>query len=92
MTNLVCRLFISLYLCNSDYIIRTSHLMEAYKSLNKTEDFYNKIRQNYHPKWFMNQTASWNTNYKPVFVESLTKRSFGYTFNMLADSKMLTEE
>jgi hypothetical protein len=88
----VCSLFIELYLCDEDIIIRTRQFVEAYRKLNKTVDFYNKIRQSYHPKWFINQTASWNTNYKPTFVESLTKRSFGYTFNMLADSKLLTNE
>jgi hypothetical protein len=78
-------------MCNKDFVTRTRYLIEGpFKTNNISADFYNKIKEFYEPEWFMNQTASWNSIFKPVFTESLTRRGYGFTFNMLTESKLLT--
>jgi hypothetical protein len=85
--------FIEGFLCNKDFIVRQEHLVNgAYKTSNKSEDFYKKLKKYYRSDWFMNQTASWNGNFKPVFIESLTTRGYGFTFNLLNASKLYTNK
>jgi hypothetical protein len=80
------------FFCNRDFVTRNKYFIEgAFQTNNKSADYYNKLKQYYHPEWFMQQTATWNTNFKPVFRESLTRRAFGFTFNMLDESKLFTE-
>jgi hypothetical protein len=63
-----------------------------YKTAKKIENFSRKIKKYYQDEWFMNQTASWNKDYKPIFAETLTKRGYAFTFNMLPDFQLLTEK
>jgi hypothetical protein len=58
----------------------------------KIENMSRKIKEYYQIDWFRNQTASWNTNFKPIFTETLTKRGFGFSFNSLPAPKLLTRE
>jgi hypothetical protein len=63
-----------------------------YPIAKRPDNFLAKIKELYQPEWFVNQTASWNTNYEPIFVETLTRRGYGFTFNMLPASKLFTDE
>jgi hypothetical protein len=49
------------------------------------------IKKYFQVEWFKNQTSSWNTYYQPEFIEVLTKRGFGFAFNMLPNSKLFTD-
>jgi hypothetical protein len=76
-------------LCDEELIMRPWDLTKG----SKIENFLEKIKKYYHPEWFMNQTASWNTNFRPIFTESITKgRGYGFSFNMLEDSKLFSEK
>jgi hypothetical protein len=50
------------------------------------------IRNYFQTEWFMNQFSSWEFKYKPEFTEVLTKRGFGFAFNMLPKSKLFTDK
>jgi hypothetical protein len=87
------RFFIEGFLCDNEFVTRSAYLIEgAYAENDRVADYYNKIKVYYQPEWFMEQTATWNSKYKPVFTETLTRRAFGFTFNMLSESKLFTEE
>jgi hypothetical protein len=62
-----------------------------YTNATGIDNFIKKIRELYRVEWFLNQTASWNTNYKPIFTETITRRGFAFAFNMLQGSKLFTE-
>jgi hypothetical protein len=64
----------------------------VFPKANKTENFYPKVKKYLQSEWFTNQTAVWNRNYKPVFKEVLTRRGYGFTFNMLPESKLFSDE
>jgi hypothetical protein len=75
-----------------DLIIRDRILLDGYSKAKKPENYLSRIKWHYQPEWFTEHAASWNTHYKPVFTESLTKRGYGFTFNILPEKKMFTEE
>lgn len=56
------------------------------------DDLVQKMRKYYQIDWFKNQTATWNTHYKPVFAEVLTRRGYGFAFNALPVEKLFTKE
>jgi mannose/fructose/N-acetylgalactosamine-specific phosphotransferase system component IID len=62
---------------------------------NLNDSFVSKIvpiiKEYFQVDWFKNQTTSWNTYYQPEFTEVLTKRGFGFAFNMLPNSKLFTD-
>jgi hypothetical protein len=62
------------------------------KKLRKLDDFVGRIKKSTQTEWFVNQTAMWNSRYKPEFAEVLTKRGYGFSFNMLPPSKLFTDE
>jgi hypothetical protein len=75
-------------LCHDYY-----HLHDVqYANRSKIGNILEMIRKYYQKDWFMNQTASWNTRFQPVFTDLLTRRGFGSTFNMLVGSKLFTNE
>jgi hypothetical protein len=82
-------LFIQAWLCNEEEIIRRPDYDFTAHGL---EDVVVKLQDYSQFEWFSNQTASWNTFYQPKFVEFLTKRGFGFTFNMLEPSKLFNDE
>jgi hypothetical protein len=84
-----CSVFVQGFLCNDEMVVRGKF---EYEKANKSENFLGKIKSYYQPKWFMDQAASWNNRYKPVFTEVLTKLGYGSTFNMLPESKLFTKE
>jgi hypothetical protein len=63
-----------------------------YTHASEIEEFPKRIKEYYQVEWFRNQTASWNNLYQPIFTEVLTKRGFGFAFNMLPDTKLFTKE
>ena len=75
-------------LCDTEYVVR----YVDFKGARKPEDFMSRVKELYEHEWFENQTASWNTNFKAEFTEVMTKRGFGFAFNMLPDSELFTEE
>jgi hypothetical protein len=83
------RLFIETMLCDLDWVF----LRNNFKNLN--DSFVSKIvpivKEYFQVDWFKNQTSSWNTYYQPEFTEVLTKRGFGFAFNMLPNSKLFTD-
>jgi hypothetical protein len=81
--------FIQNLLCNNEYVTRRADFDLENDGI---EDLVNKLRNYSNFEWFANQTASWNTFYQAEFVEFLTKRGFGFTFNMLEPSKLFTDE
>jgi hypothetical protein len=85
--------FVQGLLCDHDYTIRHKKFVEQdFPKTKKPEDFLSNIKESYQNKWFLNQSASWDLHYQPIFTESLTRRGYGFTFNMLHDSKLLREE
>lgn len=85
--------FVEKLLCDDDGVIMSEHMNEVvFPKANKSENFYQKIKKDFYPEWFMNQTVSWHTIYKPIFKEVLTRRGYGYAFNMLPESKLFTKE
>jgi hypothetical protein len=92
---LVCNfsLFIESLLCDREEVVRGGYFVQVeFPKANKTENFYQKLKGYLQSEWFTNQTAVWNSNYKPIFKEVLTKRGYGLTFNMLPESKLFTDE
>jgi hypothetical protein len=75
-------------MCNKIYILDYFN----YENETRMKYFLPKIKKYYQQKWFMSQTASWNTRFVPIFAEVLTRRGYGSTFNMLSDSKLFTEK
>jgi hypothetical protein len=57
----------------------------------KGKEFLPKIRKYFQSDWFMNQTAMWNENFKPTFVES-SKSGYVLTFNMLPGQEMFNQK
>jgi hypothetical protein len=55
-------------------------------------DFVPAIRKYFQTEWFMSQSSSWEFHYKSEFTEVLTKRGFGFAFNMLPKSKLFTDK
>jgi hypothetical protein len=51
-----------------------------------------KIKKILQPEWFVEQSATWNGNYEVKFREVLTKRGYGFVFNMMQESDMFTEK
>lgn len=43
----------------------------------------------YQRKWFGNSIRSWNNEDDPEFAEILTRKGFGFTFNMIEDFRLL---
>ncbi|KAG5668268.1 hypothetical protein PVAND_016215 [Polypedilum vanderplanki] len=62
---------------------------------NRTKQIKNWVQMldNYYTykKWFINQTATWKRNFKPEFLRVLTRRGFGFAFNMLEPTKLFRE-
>jgi hypothetical protein len=85
---ILCRFFIEGMMCNDEYVMRYIN----YANASKIENFSTKIKEYYQVDWFANQTASWNGLYQPTFTEVLTKRGYGFAFNMLPDSKLFTKK
>jgi hypothetical protein len=80
-------------LCDKEETVRSEHLNKVeFPNAKKPENFYGKVKRYLQSDWFMNQTAVWNTNYKPIFKEVLTQRGYGLGFNMLPESKLFTDE
>jgi hypothetical protein len=88
---MVCRPFIEGMMCDFDLIVRARPFLE-YSKLNKSENFLKKIKRYYRVQWFTNQTATWNTRFRPEFTEVLTKFGYGFAFNMLPESKLFTDK
>lgn len=72
-------------------LVTASWLLDI-ETLNKSENFLQKVKKLYQTKWFSQQTASWNNHYQPEFTEVLTRRGYGFAFNLLPESKLLTEK
>jgi hypothetical protein len=67
------------------------NFLRDYKKASKVENYLEKVKLNFEPEWFENQTASWNMIYEAIFTESLTRRGYGFTFNMLPEQEMFTD-
>jgi acid-sensing ion channel, other len=89
---LFLRFFVEGFLCDEEFVIRGASLMKGFRTAEKPENFLQKVKMYYQPEWFQNQTGSWNTHFKPIFIETLTRRGYGFTFNMLDNSKMFTDK
>lgn len=76
-------------MCNDNYIITNLDFTQASYPL---EHIMETLKSYSHIEWFRNQTAAWNTFYQPEFVEVLTQRGFGFTFNMLPRKDLLTDK
>jgi hypothetical protein len=63
-----------------------------YRKVNKSENLLRKIKKSFQPKWFAQQSATWNGNYQAVFRAVLTKRGYGFAFNMMPGSKMFRKK
>jgi hypothetical protein len=63
-----------------------------YRRLNKSENLLGKIKKIFQPDWFVEQSATWNGDYEVNFREVLTKRGYGFVFNMMQESNMFTEK
>lgn len=63
-----------------------------FDKLDKVENFMGKIKAYLRDSWFPNQTATWDENYQPEFTEILTRRGYGFAFNMLPESQLFTKE
>jgi hypothetical protein len=74
-------------LCNSFIIIGYFD----YTNETKMENFVQKVKNYNLYGWFKNQTASWNTHFAPEFIEILTNQGFGSAFNIMPESKLLTD-
>jgi hypothetical protein len=83
-----CSYFTKAILCNVDYVMTG---LDS-KRLRKIDDFVGRISNSTLTEWFVDQKALWNSHYKPEFVEVLTKRGYGFAFNMLPSSKLFTDE
>jgi hypothetical protein len=57
----------------------------------RTSDFVDLIKTFYSNAslWKQSHRSLWNSMKKPPYVETLTKKGFGWTFNMLEDEKLL---
>jgi hypothetical protein len=87
------RAFVRGTLCNNENVVSTQKFnVKDYPRINASENYLGKIKELYQPEWFTNQSASWSGYYEPVFVETLTRRGYGFTFNMLAESKLFTDK
>jgi hypothetical protein len=75
-------------LCDYEFAMRGVD----YRKATEIEEFSKRIKEYYQVDWFRNQTASWNNVYQPIFTEALTKRGFGFAFNMMPDSELFTKE
>jgi hypothetical protein len=73
-------------------VIRSEVFVQGFRTAEKPENFLQRVKEYYQTEWFQNQTASWNTHFKPIFTETLTRRGYGFTFNMLDNSKMFTDK
>jgi hypothetical protein len=88
-----CSFLIEGFLCDAEIVIQNEQFIETENNhINKTEHFFEKVKKYYQTQWFMNQTGAWNNNYKAVFKEVLTRRGYGFTFNMLPKSKLFTDQ
>jgi hypothetical protein len=76
-------------LCDFDWVFNKLNFTSMNESL--VSKIVPAIKEYYQVDWFKNQTTSWNTYYQPEFTEVLTKRGFGFAFNMLPNSKLFTE-
>jgi hypothetical protein len=83
------RVFIEAMLCDLDWVFQRNNFQ------NLNDSFVSKMvsatKEYYQVDWFKNQTSSWNTYYRPEFTEVLTKRGFGFAYNMLPNSKLFTD-
>lgn len=79
-------------ICDQDLVVRSMIFINGYKKASKVKNYLEKIKNHYQPEWFLNQTASWNNRFETVFIETLTRRGYGYTFNMLTETKLFTDE
>lgn len=77
-------------LCDYHTVVEGQYM--RYNKLERSENFLGKVRKLFLTEWFENQTASWNTYYQPDFTEVLTKRGFGYSFNMLPALQLFTKK
>jgi hypothetical protein len=77
-------------LCANSIIV--NDLASKYQNVSKSENYLLKIKNSYQTEWFRSQTASWNSHYQPEFAEVLTKRGYGFAFNMLPESELYSEK
>jgi hypothetical protein len=78
-------------LCETRYL--RSHIDYSQPGANDSlNDVVMKIRDISEIEWFQNQTAVWGLSGRPEFIESLTKRGIGWTFNMIEPSKLFTNK
>jgi hypothetical protein len=84
--------FIEGFLCDEEYVVRNDDFVKGFHTVKTPENFLQKVKKYYQREWFQNQTASWNTHFKPIFIVTLTRRGYAFTFNMLDNSKMFTDK
>jgi hypothetical protein len=77
-------------LCDEGFFLMNRNLNLA--NLNKSENYLQKIRAYHQTKWFINQTASWNSRYQAKFTDILTRVGYGFAFNMIPNSEMFTDK
>jgi hypothetical protein len=84
------RMLVEGMVCSDVYVVAkwTPH----YRHLNKSENLLGKIRKILQPEWIVEQSATWNGDYEVKFREVLTKRGYGFAFNMIQESNMFTEK
>jgi hypothetical protein len=81
-------------LCDNEYALIYSffHAITEWFDFYDGKEFLPKIKEYFQEDWLMNQSATWNENFKPVFVESLSKNGYALTFNMLPGHEMFNQE
>jgi hypothetical protein len=84
------KMFVLALLCNIDIAMEKSFMRPS--RMSKPENFVKKIKMWQLDGWFANQTASWNIHYQPEFKEVITKRGFGFVFNLLPEDLLFTEK
>lgn len=67
--------------------LKLTELNQSYVS-----DLLPVFKRYYQRGWFIRQSASWNSRFDAEFTEILTKRGYGFAFNMLPKSKLFTDE
>jgi hypothetical protein len=87
----VFSLFVEGMLCNEGNMVGYPESFQ-YDTLPKPKNFMPRIKKQLLTDWFENHTASWNNRYKPEFEEILTRRGYGFAFNMLPKSQLFTDK
>jgi hypothetical protein len=79
-------------MCDAFTMMRSTYFSLASLNESLVSEFLPAIKRFYQTDWFRSQTASWNSRYRPEFSEVLTKRGYGFAFNMLAEAELFTDK